>query len=154
MYTRVVAGPDAPAASDPYSQASVSGQLLFLPGQGRIGSLAGKIPAGSSAQFEQALCNGPAVLRSAGTDLSRAVKLTAYFADVAYCDGHNDVSREWLTEPHPACTAVGARLRGAVVELAALPNDAKRQPGAVEAWPALAVGGEGRRTGAEESHVR
>jgi 2-iminobutanoate/2-iminopropanoate deaminase len=125
--TRAIAAAEAPGPSGPYSQAVIAGQFMFLAGQRPVEPHPGAIPSGFTAQAEQALSNVRAVLRSAGADLSNVVKVTAYLDDLADFERLNEIFRSWFTEPYPARTTVGARLRGVLVELdvtAVLPGDA------------------------------
>lgn len=155
MLTRAVAAPEAPAPAGPYSQAIVSGSLVFLAGQRPVDPRTGEVPAGFAAQVEQALSNIRTVLHSAGADLSHVVKLTAYLADLAHFDGLNEAFRRWFTEPYPARTTVGVQLRGVLVELdvtAVLPDGAGHTL-AHESMAAPAPGAESRSGEAEESHA-
>jgi 2-iminobutanoate/2-iminopropanoate deaminase len=156
MLTRSVTTPEAPAPAGPYSQAIVSGPLVFLAGQRPVDPRTGKVPAGFAAQAEQALSNIRTVLQSAGADLSSVVKLTAYLADLSDFDGLNEVMRTWFADPYPARTTVGVQLRGVLVELdvtAVLP-DGEDHTLAHESMAAPAPGAENRSAEAEESHVR
>jgi 2-iminobutanoate/2-iminopropanoate deaminase len=156
MLTRAVATPEAPAPAGPYSQAIVSGPLVFLAGQRPIDPRTGEAPSGFTAQVEQALSNIRMVLHSAGADLSNVVKLTAYLADLAYFDGLNEVFRTWFAEPYPARTTVGVQLRGVLVELdvTAVLSDGADHTLARESTAAPAPGAESRSAEAEERHAR
>lgn len=154
---RAVVSPEAPAPAGPYSQAVVAGQFVFLAGQRPAEPRTGAVQPGFTAQVEQALSNVRAVLRSAGTDLPGIVKLTAYLSDLADFGQLNEVFRAWFTEPYPARTTVGARLRGVLVELdvtAVVLGDAAGHSPSHDAMSAPALGADGRSIRTEESHGR
>jgi len=156
MYQRAVVSPEAPAPAGPYSQAIVAGQFVFLAGQRPAEPRTGAVQPGFTTQVEQALSNVRAVLRSAGTDLPGIVKVTAYLSDLADFGRLNEVFRAWFTEPYPARTTVGARLRDVLVELdvtAVFPGDAASPSPARNVMPVPVPGADGRFTRAEESHV-
>ena len=123
---RAVVSADAPSPSGPYSQAVIAdGPTIFLAGQRPVEPGTGSVPEDFTAQVEQSLRNVQAVLKSAGADLSSVVKVTAYLADLSYFESLNETFRSWFSEPFPARTTVGARLREVLVELdvtAALPS--------------------------------
>jgi 2-iminobutanoate/2-iminopropanoate deaminase len=156
MLTRAVAAPEAPVPAGPYSQAIVSGPLVFVAGQRPVDPRTGEVPSGFAAQVEQAMSNIRMVLQSAGADLSNVVKLTAYLADLTYFDGLNEVLRTWFAEPYPARTTVGVQLRGVLVELdvTAVLSEGAGQTLGHGSMATPAPGAESRSAEAEESHVR
>src|SRR4051812_39236755 len=64
MLPRAVPAPEAPTPAGPYSQAIVSGPLVFLAGQRPVHPHTGEVPSGFAAQVEQALSNIRMVLES------------------------------------------------------------------------------------------
>ena len=116
-YVRFITSPNAPAPSGPYSQAVVTGRQVFLAGQRPVDPLTGEIPRDFLSQVDQALTNVRTVLDSAGADLTDVVKLTVYLADLSDFDRLNSVFRTWFSEPYPARTTVGVRLRDVLVEI-------------------------------------
>ena len=75
---KTVATKNAPAALGPYAQAQVSGGFVFTSGQIGIDPATGVIADGIEAQAHQVFRNLTAVLQAAGSDMSKAVKTTAW----------------------------------------------------------------------------
>lgn len=110
---------NAPAAIGPYSQAIVSGGLVFTSGQIPIVPETGALAAGGIvAQSEQAIKNVGEILKAAGTDFSRVVKTTCFLADIGDFAAFNEVYARYFTgKPARSCVAVRALPKGALVEL-------------------------------------
>jgi|SRR5438094_10609960 len=110
----------APGAIGPYSQAIVSGGLVFTAGQLGTDPATGELVEGGTAeQAEQALRNLEAVLDAAGTAFSQALKTTIFLADIADAPAVNEVYVRHLAPPYPARSTVAVRglPRGALVEI-------------------------------------
>src|SRR5437773_7734672 len=110
----------APGAIGPYSQAIVSGGLVFTAGQLGTDPATGELVEGdTAAQAEQALRNLEAVLDAAGSGFSMALKITIFLADIADMPAVNEVYLRHMVPPLPARTTVAVRglPRGAVVEI-------------------------------------
>lgn len=106
----------------PYSHAVMtSGRLLFISGQGPVG-LDGKVIDGDfAAQCRLTLENLAAVAAAAGTDLSRAVKVTGYLKDMARdFPTYNEIYREFFTGDRPARTTIESNLPTMLVEVDAI----------------------------------
>ena len=120
---RVINTSGAPSPGAYYSQAIVSGELLFCSGQIALDPRLGQIVAGGiAAETEQVLANLKAVLAAAGATLADVVKTTVYLADFADFSAMNAVYvRAFPTDP-PARATVGvsALPRGAKIELEAI----------------------------------
>ena len=112
----------APAAIGPYSQAVISGNLLFTSGQIAIDPQTGNIDAiGITDQTEQVMKNLAAVAEAAGTSLARAIKTTCFLADMADFAAFNAVYEKHFTEkPARSCVAVKTLPRGVLVEVEAI----------------------------------
>ena len=68
---------NAPAAIGPYSQAVIAGNMVYTSGQIAINPLSGNVEASDiCGQTEQVCENLSAVLKAAGTSLSKVVKTT------------------------------------------------------------------------------
>ena len=106
----------APAAIGPYSQATVSGQLVYTSGQ--IPMLPdGSLQEGDVAvQARQVLENLKAVLTAAGSGLERVLKTTVFLKDMDDFAAMNAVYAEYFTEPYPARSTV---------QVARLPRDVR-----------------------------
>ena len=110
----------APAAVGPYSQAIVSGDLVFASGQlgtDDHGVLAGDI----AAQTENAIKHLSAVLIAAGSDLSFVVKTTCFLADIRDFAAFNAVYAQYFTEkPARSLIQAAALPKGSLVEIEAI----------------------------------
>jgi 2-iminobutanoate/2-iminopropanoate deaminase len=123
-----VSADGAPAAIGPYSHAVVSNGLVFCSGQVPLDPDTGELIEGSVAdQTRRCLDNLSAVCSAAGAQLSDAVRLTVYAADLAgdWAD-INDAYGSYSTADPPARVAIG---------VAALPKGARVEIDAVVALP-------------------
>lgn len=109
----------APAAIGPYSQAIITGNLLFTSGQIPINPETGNVDAeGITAQAEQVMKNLAAVLDEAGTCFERAVKTTCFLSDMGNFTAFNEVYAKYFTEkPARSCVAVKDLPKGVLVEV-------------------------------------
>ncbi|MHB1313224.1 MAG: RidA family protein [Gemmatimonadaceae bacterium] len=98
---------DAPTPAGHYSQAMVhggcvyvAGQLPIVPGQKdhRVGSI--------EEQTQQVFANIGAVLRAAGSDLSRLLQVTVYISDMALWGRFNVAYAAIMGEHRPARAVV------------------------------------------------
>lgn len=113
----------APAAVGPYSQAVISGNLLFTSGQLPIDPATGKIPEGSIEDKAHIVFkNLAAIAEEAGTTLDNAVKTTVFLADIGNFQAVNQVYAQYFKEPYPARSAfqVAALPLGADIEVEAV----------------------------------
>jgi 2-iminobutanoate/2-iminopropanoate deaminase len=112
----------APAAIGPYSQAYVSGNLVFTSGQLPLSAESGQV-AGSSAaeQTEQVIKNLKAVLEAAGSSLSGVIKTTCYLTDMNDFAAFNEVYAKYFSAKPARSTAAVSRLaKNALVEIEAV----------------------------------
>jgi 2-iminobutanoate/2-iminopropanoate deaminase len=115
--------PGAPAAIGPYSHAVRFGGLLWCSGQIPLDPDRGEIVGTSAAeQAERCLQNLVAVCEAAGTELSRAVRMTVYMTDLGAFAEVNEVYARFFASEPPARVAIGvaALPRGAQVEIDAV----------------------------------
>jgi len=113
----------APAPLGPYSQAIVTGGLVFSAGQIGIDPASGRlVPGGAVAELGQAIANLEAVLIAAGSGLDLVVKTTLYAVDLAEGAALNARYAATFPIPHPARSTVGvaALPGGAQVEIEAV----------------------------------
>jgi 2-iminobutanoate/2-iminopropanoate deaminase len=122
MTRDAVATPGAPAAIGPYSQAIVSGDLVFCSGQIGLDPVSGAVVEGVEAQAERVLRNLEAVLDAAGCSFADVVKTTVFLADIADFAAVNAVYARHMADPPPARStfAVGSLPRGARIEIEAI----------------------------------
>ena len=118
-----VDAPGAPAAIGPYSHAVRHGGLLWCSGQIPLDPGSGEIVGATAAeQAERCLHNLHAVCEAAGTELSRALRLTVYMTDLGAFAEVNEVYGRFFQSEPPARVAIGvaALPRGARVEIDAV----------------------------------
>ena len=108
---------DAPQAIGTYSQGIKSGNLVFTSGQIPLNPETGELINGDfKMEISQVLTNLNAVLKSGGSSLKKAIKLTVFLTDLSYFPQVNEVFKEFFSENPPARSAV---------EVSALPMNAK-----------------------------
>ena len=120
MTKTVVQTPHAPAAIGPYSQAIVSGDLVFTAGQIPLDPATGQLVTGDiKAMTERVMENLAAVLAAAGCDFPDVVKATIFLADLGDFAAVNEVyGRRFTAQPPARSTVQAAALpRGARVEI-------------------------------------
>jgi len=94
--------PNAPQPDGHYSQATVYNGLVFVAGQLSI-LPNGEYKFGSiEEQTEQALRNVHEILKAAGSDWERVLKINISLADINLWDGVNSVYSRVLGEHRPA----------------------------------------------------
>jgi 2-iminobutanoate/2-iminopropanoate deaminase len=112
----------APAAIGPYSQAMVSGGLVFSSGQIPLNPETGEV-AGTDIkeQAEQAIKNLKTVLEAAGSSLDNVVKTTCFLADMKDFAPFNEVFALYFPgKPARSAVAVKQLPRNALVEIEAI----------------------------------
>ncbi|MBQ8351226.1 MAG: RidA family protein [Clostridia bacterium] len=114
-----IATDKAPGAIGPYSQAVVSGGLVYTSGQIAIDPATGNLVDGGIAeQTEQVMKNLGAVLAAAGSSYEKAVKTTCFLADIADFAAFNEIyGRYFVEKPARSCVAAKALPKGALVEV-------------------------------------
>lgn len=116
---KTVGTPDAPAAVGPYSQAVIAGDTVYLSGQIALDPATGKIVGETVGEQAELICkNIKAVLKAAGTDITKAVKTTCFLADIGDFAAFNEVyARHFTTAPARSCVAVKDIPKGALAEI-------------------------------------
>ena len=113
----VIETSDAPEAIGTYSQGIKSGNLVFTSGQIPLNPETGELINGDfKMEISQVLTNLNAVLKSGGSSLKKAIKLTVFLTDLSYFPQVNEVFKEFFPENPPARSAV---------QVSALPKNAK-----------------------------
>lgn len=89
----------------PYSQAIVSGSLVFISGQ--LGMDIGKMKLGETVEEQTriALQSINTLMQQAGGTIDDVVKTTVYLADMNDFSAANGVYAEFFKEPYPARAA-------------------------------------------------
>lgn len=111
---------NAPAAIGPYSQAIEANGFIYASGQLPIDPATGTFPEGGiKEQTRRSLLNAQAILKEAGSDLSKVVKTTVLLADIADFAAMNEVYASFFAAPYPARSAFAVRdlPKGALVEI-------------------------------------
>ena len=149
----------APRAIGPYSQAIVGGGLVWCSGQTPLDPVTGELVEGPvEDQARRVLLNLGEVLRSAGTGLDRALKVTVYLTSMADFAAMNSVYAEFFGAAPPARTTVevSALPRGARIEMdvvAARPGGNRSAHGLLHAAAAQAPGAQAHPTIAMPGHA-
>ena len=117
---RFIATGAAPKAIGPYSQAAISGGMLYTAGQIALDPETMVLDEGGVLeQTERVFSNLRAILAEAGTDLTRVVKATVYLLDMADFQAMNEVYAAAFGSHRPArsTVAVAGLPKGARVEI-------------------------------------
>jgi 2-iminobutanoate/2-iminopropanoate deaminase len=120
---QIISTPTAPQAIGPYSQAIVTGNLIYTAGQIPLDPpTMDMVGSDVAAQTEQVMMNVRAVLQAGGTDLDKVVKTTVYLADMADFPAMNEVYARHFGDHKPARATVqaGGLPKGALVEIDAI----------------------------------
>src|SRR6266567_3373976 len=104
-----------------YSPGARAGGFIFVSGQvprdPKTGEMVG---ADLEAQTRQVLLNVRTVLEAAGATLADVVSVTVYLANSDDWGSFNALYKELMPSPYPTRTAVGADLRGVLIEISAI----------------------------------
>ena len=98
----------APAAIGPYSQAIITGNLLFASGQIALDPATGAVKGETITEQTTTVCeNIGEILKAAGTTYDKVVKTTCFLADIADFAAFNEVYAKYFTgKPARSCVAV------------------------------------------------
>ncbi len=110
---------NAPEAIGPYSQAIVTGNLVFTSGQIAINPETATIEAETiEAQTEQVCKNLCEVLRAAGSSIEKTVKTVCFLSDMDNFARFNEVYGKYFTsKPARSCVAVKTLPKNVLVEI-------------------------------------
>jgi 2-iminobutanoate/2-iminopropanoate deaminase len=107
MDITTISTPKAPTPAGHYSQAVVYNGLVFVAGQLAIDPQTGERLTGSiEEQTEQCLKNITEILRAAGSDLSRVLKMTVYISDIELWGAVNSIYARVIGDHRPASAIV------------------------------------------------
>jgi 2-iminobutanoate/2-iminopropanoate deaminase len=110
MEIKRIQTPDAPAPGGHYSQAVVHNGLIYISGQLPINPRTGeKVLGPIEDQTRQVLENIRAILKAAGSDLSRLLKMTIYVSDISLWAAVNEVYTSVMGDARPARAVVPTR---------------------------------------------
>lgn len=110
---------NAPAAIGPYSQAIVTGNLIFTSGQIAIDPATGAIAGTTIEEQTERVCkNLTAVLAAAGATLDDAVKTVCFLQDMNDFAAFNGIYGRYFTgKPARSCVAVKTLPKNVLVEV-------------------------------------
>lgn len=97
---------NAPAAVGPYSQATKTGNMLFVSGQLGIIPSAGKLADGFEPQTRQALENLKAILEEGGSSLDKVMAVDVFVTDMGKFATLNNIYGEYFSTHKPARAAI------------------------------------------------
>jgi 2-iminobutanoate/2-iminopropanoate deaminase len=123
MEIKRIQTPNAPASAGHYSHAVVYNGLVFVSGQLSIDPATGEHKIGSiEEQTEQALSNVHAVLKAAGSDWDRVLKVNISVADINLWDAVNKTYARVLGDNRPARAVIptGPLHQGFLIEIEAI----------------------------------
>jgi 2-iminobutanoate/2-iminopropanoate deaminase len=101
----------APKPVGPYSQAIVTGNLVYVSGQGPMNPKSGKIEVESfEEQANLTFESIKAIVEAAGSSLAKVVSVRIYLADLNDFSKLNVIYRQFFAEDYPARTTIGAQL--------------------------------------------
>ena len=114
-------GAEVPTPAGAYSPAARAGGFVFVSGQIPRDPVTGEL-AGEDieSQTRQVIRNVERALAAAGATLSDVVSVIVYLSDANDWGAFNAAYKELMPQPYPTRTAVGAQLRGILVEVRAV----------------------------------
>lgn len=102
----------APKPAGPYSQAILSGNTIYVAGQGPFDPRTGKMPEAFEEQVALTLENIKAVVEAAGATMNDVVKVNVFLADLNNFAKMNEVYKRYFADPYPVRATVGTQLLG------------------------------------------
>ncbi len=123
MKIETIHTPNAPSPAGHYSQAVVYNGLVYVAGQIAIDPQTGEKKLGSiEEQTEQVLKNVGEILKAAGSDLNRVLKMTVYISDMDLWSAVNAVYAKVMGEHRPARAIVPTKElhHGFLIEIEAI----------------------------------
>lgn len=110
MHAVQIRTPDDPFAPYRISQGFKVGEFIFLSGQASIDDSGRVIGQDDfTKQAERTFQNIQTLLTTAGSDLSRVIKVTIYLTDMAHFPTVVSLRERYFTRPYPADTIVEVR---------------------------------------------
>lgn len=111
-------GADVPPPAGAYSPAVRAGGFVFVSGQVPRDPVSGELVGNDiESQTVQVMSNVKRALEAADASLSDIVSVTVYLADIDDWGRFNIAYKELMPTPYPSRTALGANLRGILVEV-------------------------------------
>lgn len=108
----------APKPAGPYSQAIVSGNTIYVAGQGPFDPKTGKMPPTFEEQAALVFENIKGIVEASGATLSDVVKVNVYLTDLSNFGKMNEVYKRYFVEEYPARATIGVQLNaGMMIEV-------------------------------------
>jgi len=123
---KIISSNKAPSAIGPYSQAVKANGFVFCSGQIAFDPATMNLKGSTAAeQCRQVMDNLGQVLKAAGSDFSKAVKMTIYLKDMNDFGAVNEVYGSYFGSEPPArvCIEVARMPKDALVEIDAIALD-------------------------------
>ncbi len=119
MSAKIIQTQKAPAAIGPYSQAVMTGELLFTSGQLGIDPVTNALPEGVEAQTRQSLQNIRAILEAAALDITDVIKTVVFIRNMADFSAVNEIYTSFFGDHKPArsCVEVSQLPKGGLIEI-------------------------------------
>lgn len=116
---KVISTDKAPSAIGPYSQAIVSGGMVYTSGQIAINPSTGNIEGTTiEEQTEQVCKNIVELLKASGTSIDKVVKTVCFLADINDFAAFNAVyAKYFVSKPARSCVAVKTLPKNVLVEI-------------------------------------
>lgn len=116
---QAISSTGAPKATGPFSQAIVSGNMVFLGGQIYLTPERTLLEGNLEERVRQIMSNLQNVLNEAGCDFKNVVKTTIYVTDMGNYGKINEIYGSYFEAPYPAREVVCVKELplGAVVEI-------------------------------------
>lgn len=107
---KIINTPDAPAPIGPYSQAVMTGDMLFISGQVALVPATGELAnADLTEETTQVMKNLQAILTEAGMNFSNVVKTTIFLSDMSLFAAVNEIYSSYFTSDFPARETVAVK---------------------------------------------
>jgi 2-iminobutanoate/2-iminopropanoate deaminase len=105
----------APKPAGPYSQAIVSGNTIYVAGQGPFDPKTGKMSQTFEEQATQVFDNIKAIVEASGATLADVVKVNVYLSDLSNFGKMNETYKRYFVEEYPARATIGVQLMGGMM---------------------------------------
>ena len=119
MSAKIIQTQKVPAAIGPYSQAVMTGEMLFTSGQLGIDPVTNALPEGVEAQTRQSLQNIRAILEAAALDITDVIKTVVFIRNMADFSAVNEIYASFFGDHKPArsCVEVSQLPKGGLIEI-------------------------------------